>query len=140
MSSYGFTSAFATPLDEYLAFKKNMGFYGGSRIWYLKRFDAYCTERGRAVFDRDTVEAWVSAQLATSARTGRGCRISVTSAAGSVSTGARMPTCCPTSGRRRSCRPIPICSLATKSSYFSLPRHGSGRSPHGGGSLLRSSR
>ena len=19
-----------------------MGFYGGSRIWYLKRFDAYC--------------------------------------------------------------------------------------------------
>ena len=27
MSSYGFTSAFATQLDEYLAFKKNMGFY-----------------------------------------------------------------------------------------------------------------
>ena len=49
LSSYGFTSAFATPLDEYLAFKKNMGFYGGSRIWYLKRFDAYCTEHGRAV-------------------------------------------------------------------------------------------
>ena len=66
MSAYGFTSAFATQLDDYLAFKKNMGFYGGSRTWYLKRFDAYCTEHGRAVFDRDTVEAWVSAQLATS--------------------------------------------------------------------------
>ena len=25
------------------AFKKKMGFYGASRIWYLKRFDAYCT-------------------------------------------------------------------------------------------------
>jgi hypothetical protein len=66
MSSYGFTSAFGTQLGEYLAFKKNMGFYGGSRIWYLKRFDAYCTEHGRAVFDRDTVEGWVTAQLATS--------------------------------------------------------------------------
>jgi len=66
MSSYGFTSAFATQLDEYIAFKKNMGFYGGSRIWYLKRFDAYCTEHNRAVFDRGTVEGWVSAQLATS--------------------------------------------------------------------------
>jgi len=66
MSSYGFTSAFATQLDEYIAFKKNMGFYGGSRTWYLKRFDAYCAEHGRAVFDRGTVEGWVSAQLATS--------------------------------------------------------------------------
>jgi site-specific recombinase XerC len=33
----------------------------------LKRFDAYCSEHGRAVFDRGTVEGWVSAQLATSA-------------------------------------------------------------------------
>ena len=43
MSSHGFTSAFAPELEAYLAFKANMGFYGTSRIWYLKRFDAYCT-------------------------------------------------------------------------------------------------
>jgi hypothetical protein len=28
MSSHGFTSAFATELDAYLAFKANMGFFG----------------------------------------------------------------------------------------------------------------
>ena len=65
---YGFTSAFAPQLDAYLAFKQKMGFYGASRIWYLKRFDAYCTAHGRAVFDRDTVEGWVSEQLARSGR------------------------------------------------------------------------
>ena len=42
-----------------------MGFYGDSRIWYLRRFDAYCAAHARAVFDRDTVEGWVSEQLAT---------------------------------------------------------------------------
>lgn len=63
MSGYGFTSAFATELNEYLAFKEAMGFYGSSRIWYLRRFDAYCVEHDRGVFDRDTVEGWVSAQL-----------------------------------------------------------------------------
>ena len=47
MSSHGFTSAFATDLEAYLAFKANMGFYGASRIWYLKRFDAYCREHDR---------------------------------------------------------------------------------------------
>jgi len=36
MSGHGFTSAFATELDAYLAFKANMGFTGASRIWYLK--------------------------------------------------------------------------------------------------------
>jgi hypothetical protein len=41
MSGHGFTSAFATELDAYLAFKVNMGFTGASRIWYLKQFDAY---------------------------------------------------------------------------------------------------
>ncbi len=33
MSGHSFTSAFATELDAYLAFKANMGFTGASRIW-----------------------------------------------------------------------------------------------------------
>ena len=68
MSGRGFTSAFAAELDAYLAFKQNMGFCGGSRIWYLRRFDAYCSEHDRTVFDKDTVEGWVSAQLDRSGR------------------------------------------------------------------------
>ena len=40
-----------------------MGFTGASRIWYLKQFDAYCTEHDRTVFDKDTVEGWVSDRL-----------------------------------------------------------------------------
>jgi integrase len=68
MNAYGFTSAFAPELDAYLAFKKTMGFYGSSRIWYLKRFDAYCTAHDRTAFDRDTVEGWVSEQLTRSGR------------------------------------------------------------------------
>jgi integrase len=68
MSSHGFTSAFATELDAYLAFKANMGLFGASRIWYLGRFDAYCSEHGCTVFDKDTVEGWVSVQLESSGR------------------------------------------------------------------------
>jgi len=68
MTGHGFTSAFATDLEEYLVFKANMGCYGTSRIWYLKRFDAYCSAHDRTVFDRDTVEEWVSVQLAHSGR------------------------------------------------------------------------
>jgi integrase len=68
MNGYGFTSAFATELSEYLAFKANMGFSGRSRVWYLKKFDAYCTEHDRAVFDRSAVEGWVTAQLERSGR------------------------------------------------------------------------
>jgi integrase len=68
MNAHGFTSAFAPELDAYLAFKEKMGFYGSSRIWYLKQFDAYCTAHERAAFDRDTVEGWVTAQLARSGR------------------------------------------------------------------------
>jgi hypothetical protein len=68
MNAHGFTSAFAPELDAYLAFKEKMGFYGDSRIWYLKRFDAYCTAHDRAAFDRDTVEGWVTEQLARSGR------------------------------------------------------------------------
>ena len=45
MNAHGFASAFAPELAAYLAFKEKMGFYGSSRIWYLKRFDAYCTAR-----------------------------------------------------------------------------------------------
>ncbi len=68
MSGHGFTSAFAAELDAYLAFKQNMGCYGASRIWYLRNFDAWCTEHGRSVFDKATVEGWVSARLETSGR------------------------------------------------------------------------
>ena len=68
MSSHGFTSAFAAELDAYLAFKANMGFFGASRIWYLRQFDTYCSEHGRAVFDKKTVEGWVSVQLQRSGR------------------------------------------------------------------------
>src|SRR6185312_12418703 len=66
--SRGFTSAFAAELEAYLAFKASMGFYGTSRIWYLKRFDAYCSEHNSTVFDRDTVEEWVGVQLQHSGR------------------------------------------------------------------------
>ena len=68
MSAHGFTSAFAPELDAYLAFKEKMGFYGRSRISYLKRFDTYCSLHGRVAFDRDTVEGWVTDQLARSGR------------------------------------------------------------------------
>src|SRR6266699_1295421 len=68
MSGRCFTSAFAAELDAYMAFKQNMGFCGGSRIWYLRKFDAYCSEHDRTVFDQGTVEGWVSAQLDRSGR------------------------------------------------------------------------
>ena len=45
-----------------------MGFHGASRIWYLRKFDAYCAEHALGVFDQETVEGWVTAQLATSGR------------------------------------------------------------------------
>ncbi len=68
MNSLGFTSAFGPDLGRYLKFKANMGFSGNSRVWYLKRFDAYCAEHDRVVFDRATVEGWVTEQLARSGR------------------------------------------------------------------------
>ena len=68
MSGHGFTSAFAARLDEYVEFKHSMGFHGASRIWYLRKFDAYCAEHALGVFDQETVEGWVTAQLATSGR------------------------------------------------------------------------
>ncbi|WAX56389.1 tyrosine-type recombinase/integrase [Jatrophihabitans cynanchi] len=63
-NGHDFTSAFAPHLAAYLAFKEQMGFYGASRVWYLRQFDAYCTSHDRTVFDRDTVEGWVSERLA----------------------------------------------------------------------------
>ncbi len=66
MSGPDFNSEFGALLDEYVEFKRAMGFNGASRIWYLRRFDAYCAERALSVFDRETVEGWVTAQLATS--------------------------------------------------------------------------
>jgi len=63
MSDYSFTSAFATQIERFLEFKHAMGFYGKSRIWYLKKFDAYCTKHHLRVFDRNTVEGWVTHQL-----------------------------------------------------------------------------
>ncbi len=63
-----FTSAFAPELARYLEFKQRMGCYGTSRIWYLHKFDAYCAQHGRTVFDRDTVEGWVLEQLSRSGR------------------------------------------------------------------------
>lgn len=67
-TSHGFVSAFAPHLEHYLAFKQAMGCYGTSRIWYLRRFDAYCARHGRTVFDRETVEGWVLEQLDRSGR------------------------------------------------------------------------
>jgi integrase len=66
MSQRGFISVFAAGLEAYVTFKKNMGSSGASRIWYLRQFDAYCAEYDRTVFDRDTVEGWVDAQLGRS--------------------------------------------------------------------------
>lgn len=68
VNGHGFTSVFATQLAEYVEFKRAMGFDGASRIWHLKKFDSYCAEHERTVFDQETVEAWVTAQLATSGR------------------------------------------------------------------------
>lgn len=68
MSAHRFTSAFAADLEDYLGFKEQMGFYGRSRMVYLRRFDAYCTAHGLKIFDRATVEGWVTSELDRSAR------------------------------------------------------------------------
>lgn len=67
-TEHGFGSAFAPHLEAYLVFKEAMGCYGASRVWYLKRFDAYCRQHERTTFDRDTVEGWVLDQLQRSGR------------------------------------------------------------------------
>ncbi|MCQ9164196.1 tyrosine-type recombinase/integrase [Arthrobacter sp. STN4] len=65
MSAQVFTSVFAEELRRYLAFKQDMGCYGSSRIWYLRSFDAYCTEHGVTCFDQPTVEGWVISKKAS---------------------------------------------------------------------------
>lgn len=67
MSAHRFTSTFTADLEDYLEFKEQMGFYGRSRIVYLRRFDAYCTSHSLRLFNRATVEGWVSNELGRSA-------------------------------------------------------------------------
>ncbi len=62
MNGPKFTSVFAPDLERFLEFKESMGFSGNSRIWYLKSFDHYCTDRGLENFDRPTVEGWVASR------------------------------------------------------------------------------
>jgi hypothetical protein len=110
MSAHGFTSAFASELDAYLSFKEKMGFYGTSRIWYLKRFDAYCTAQARTVFDRETVEGWVTAQLARSDGRYRSWMSYIRDVGRWLGpTEPATPTCCPIDGGRRSFPRIPTC-------------------------------
>lgn len=66
MSTDRFTSGFAAHLEQYLQFKTQMGFYGQSRIVYLRRFDAYATRHDLRIFDQATVEGWVTAELVCS--------------------------------------------------------------------------
>lgn len=63
MNGLRFTSVFAPDLESYLVFKERMGFSGKSRLWHLKNFDRYCTDRGLQIFDRSTVEGWVASRL-----------------------------------------------------------------------------
>ena len=57
MSGHGFASALAGDLDAYLNFKKEMGGRDtAARACYLRKFDTWCTEHGRAVAGQDTVK------------------------------------------------------------------------------------
>ena len=109
MNGYGFTSALAPQLDAYLTFKQKMGCYGNSRIWYLKRFDAYCTAHDRAAFDRDTVEGWVSEQLARSSRYRSWMSYIRDVGRWLQAHGHAGAYVCRTGGRPRSCPPTPTC-------------------------------
>ena len=139
MSGHGFTSAFATELDAYLAFKANMGCTGASRIWYLKQFDAYCATRDRTVFDKDTVEGWVSAQLQ---RCGRyRSWMSYIRDVGRWMAMNGIPDAYVLSDRGKplSLPLIPICCPAVRSSCSSLPPHRFRRHARGDGRRSRSS-
>lgn len=61
----GFISAFAPSLSAYVEFKKTMGFYGASRMWNLTNFDSYCFERSLDLFDKETVEGYITHRLTT---------------------------------------------------------------------------
>lgn len=64
MNGPRFTSALGPELERYLAFKKSMGIYCDTRVWYLRSFDRYCTQRALENLDRATVEGWVSSRIA----------------------------------------------------------------------------
>ena len=55
MNGPRFTSVFATDLERFLAFKESIGIHCASRLWYLKDFDRYCTDRELENLDRSTV-------------------------------------------------------------------------------------
>ncbi|MGP5073500.1 tyrosine-type recombinase/integrase [Arthrobacter rhombi] len=63
MNGPRFTSALGPELERYVAFKNSMGIYCDNRVWYLRNFDRYCTERGLTDLDRATVEGWVSYRI-----------------------------------------------------------------------------
>lgn len=65
MSGHAFTSVFAKELERYLAFKETMGCYGQSRSWYLRSFDAYCTEHAVRDFNQQAIEGWVISRKAS---------------------------------------------------------------------------
>ena len=140
MSSRGFTSVFAAELEAYLAFKASMGFYGTSRIWYLKRFDAYCSEHNRTVSDRDTVEEWVGVQLQHSGRYrswmsyirdfGRWLSMHGATDAYVLSESWKAPILAP----------HPYLWQRVRSSYSSLPQHNCRFNRRGDGKRPRSSR
>lgn len=64
MNEPRFTSALGPELERYLAFKQSMGIYCDNRVWYLRNFDRYCTQRALGFLDRATVEGWVSSGIA----------------------------------------------------------------------------
>ena len=140
MTAGGFTSMFAPQLEDYLAFKQKMGFYGTSRIWYLHRFDAYCADHDRRVFDRDTVEGWVADQLTRSGRYrswmsyirdfGRWLQAHGHTNAHVLSEEWKAPFV----------RPTPTCWPAARSRRSSRPRPGLMPRRRGGGRRSRSSR
>lgn len=63
MNGPRFTSALGPELERYLAFKKSMGIDSANRVWNLRSFDRYCTQRALKNLDRATVESWVSSRI-----------------------------------------------------------------------------
>ena len=60
----------ACSLRSWLSMSSSNGPWASRRLADLvfEKFDAYCAEHERTVFDQETVEAWVTARLATSGR------------------------------------------------------------------------
>lgn len=79
MNGPRFTSALGPDLERYLAFKESMGISCQTRVWHLRNFDRYCTQRALKNLDRATVEGWVSSRIAClpGGRLGRVVHLSV---------------------------------------------------------------